>query len=97
MESYSSRVGYAEDGSLDALSRKVDESLRSACSSLPRMSAKRHNPWISTATLQLIEQRNDARRLCMAKETEARLNKAIRQSAKNDRKNWLNDSLCRGD
>ena len=53
-------------------------------------------PWISSATLRLIEQRNAARRCCNAIE-EASVNKLIRRRARLDREEWLNNLVASGE
>eukprot|EP00959_Pyramimonas_sp_CCMP1952_P318659 6667866-Pyramimonas_sp.AAC.1 len=57
------------------------------------VTAKR--PWIRTATLDLIELRNNARVLGQFA-LEASLNKQIKSAAKNDRAAWLEADLADG-
>ena len=55
---------------------------------LPIRKAKKQKPWISTLTLDLIEQRATAR-VNHDFATELSLQKQIKQSARSDRRNWL--------
>ena len=60
---------------------------------MPSISASSKRPWISTATLNLIDTRNDAR-LNHDYDHEVILNKKMRQSASKDRLNWC-DALIK--
>ena len=53
-------------------------------------------PWIQDRTLALIERRNLAMRNCN-RCLEVDLNKKIRASARQDRRDWLDDKLATGD
>ena len=63
---------------------------------LPKRSVSRNRPWIQSRTLALIEERNAARHTGDYY-TEMELNKKIRQSAKSDRRDWLNRMLIEKD
>ena len=60
------------------------------------MQATAKHPWISSATLTLIDQRSSAR---LAKDifNERRIHKQIKISVKNDRSKWLNTLLQTGE
>ena len=63
---------------------------------LPTLAATRHRPWISSATLELITSRSDARKNGdYAREKQ--LSGKIRASVKADRNRWLDDLLATGD
>lgn len=67
----------------------------SAIQELPEIKSKPKRPWISDSTLQLIDQRSEARRT-KNQEWEKRLTKEIKFSVKMDRNRWLIDLASTG-
>ena len=63
---------------------------------LPQVRSVAKRPWISPATLALIDQRSEARR-DQQRALEIQLNAAIRKSSSRDREQWLNDLCISGD
>lgn len=63
---------------------------------LPSRAVVARRPWISDATLSLIEARNEARRLG-ASEREILLNKRIKAAVKTDKNSWLDSMVASGD
>ena len=78
------------------LAIKISDAMHRAAAKLPTKTLSARWPWISEWTLQLIEQRNDAR-LAGDYAAEMRLSAAVKRSAKDDRKEWLESSLIKGD
>ena len=63
---------------------------------LPKMPVVRRKPWISDSTISLIEQRRLARQH-FDSDGEKLLHKAIKKSARKDRRTWLLDLAGKGD
>jgi len=63
---------------------------------IPTVKACKRKPWISQDTLELICQRNDARK-AVDRENEQILRKMIQKSARKDRAAWLNNLAGKGD
>jgi len=76
--------------------RMVDAFRKAEATHLPTETFVARRPWISQDTLDLIRQRNQAR-ITGAHAHETDLNKAIRRSAKADRRKWLDEMLQTGD
>ena len=75
---------------LDARGKCVNDAfLRAATLALPARQATKRRPWIHDATLQLIDERNSARRSNDAAKEHV-LNASIRSAVKTDRAAWLN-------
>ena len=80
-----------EDCSLDQIADKVTSSFNAAASALTKDStARKSRPWISQETIELIQDRQQARIQGQHAE-ERELHKRVRTSAKLDRKQWLSD------
>ena len=69
---------------------------QSAAKTLPTLTVEARRPWISAATLGLVQCRNRAR-TAKDLEAEADYNKRIRSSARADRRKWLEDLAATGD
>ena len=83
--------------SLDNQAGQIAASMFAAASKcLEQREVKPNRPWIRRGTLDLIELRNQAR-INSQHQLELSLNKLIKQSAKQDRKEWLNDMMDTGD
>ena len=67
----------------------------SASDHVPLLSATPRRPWISSRTLFLIEQRNEARVRNSREDVQA-LNKQVQISARADRKRWLDEAIENG-
>ena len=76
--------------------KNVASAMQQAASHLTCKASMTKRPWISEATLMIIERRNMARCTGDHKE-ELQLNKLVKQSAKADRRAWLNEALENGD
>ena len=83
------------DGLDQYFAMMTDAFQAAAAETLPKVPVKRQRPWISNRTLELLNQRAEARH-SGAFEAERALAKAIRQSVKQDRSNWLNDLVATG-
>ena len=74
----------------------TDAFLSAARATLPVMGAVAHRQWISTWTLQLIDERAEAR-IAHDWDLERGLNKSIRASAREDRRTWLDKQCEKGE
>jgi len=75
--------------------KQVTSAFVTASEVLPRQSISRKRPWISERTLQLIVARSVSRQNNDYVE-EVRLNKSVRVSAKNDKREYLQTELATG-
>ena len=64
--------------------------LQAAANTLPQRIARANQPWISDATLALVDERDAARRQGHI-ERELELNKEVKQAARADKGRWLDD------
>ncbi|CAK0833860.1 unnamed protein product, partial [Prorocentrum cordatum] len=87
----------AEQRTLDELNAHVASAIQHAAEAcLSTLPAARHRPWISSATLELITSRSDARKngdYTREKQPPG----TIKASAKTDRNKWLDDLPAPGD
>ena len=84
------------DGNLSALSSQINECLKvAAAESVPSLAATPQKPWISQATLNIIESRGVARRAGQH-QLEQALHCMIRAAVRADKQRWLNDLLQGG-
>ena len=84
-------------GDLDSLWASAEQAFqRAAAKTLPTLPVKATKPWISAATLHLIQSRNVAR-TARDYDAERECNKRIRWSARADRRRWLEDLAATGD
>ena len=82
--------------SLDEVAETISRAFDVAANTvLPVKELVAHRPWISSSTLDLIEQRNRARAYGQHV-SECELNRRIRGSARKDRKDWLMERLSTG-
>ena len=96
-QEFLSKAGEAlQSTSPDVVAGAVQGAMHVAAEYLPSRSLSPHRPWITSATLELIEDRNFARQRGHY-EDERKLHKLIRQSAKKDRKAWLDNVLENAD
>lgn len=75
--------------------KQVAEAFVTASEVLPRQSITRKRPWVSEKTLQIITARNVARHTNDYVE-EVRLNKLVRASAKDDKRDYLQTEFANG-
>ena len=88
--------GAAGDNDCQKLMSLVTESMHAAAEeTIPVITLLPQKPWISANTLNLIGQRNDARKMGN-RSVEVELNKQIRKSARADRGDWLDNIVTTG-
>ena len=90
--SLSAALEVEEDDCPDEAVAKIEAAFHAAAlaASIPKRKPQKQRPWISEQTLGLIDQRRAAR-FEHDRDTEATMQRAIRVSAREDRKKWLCD------
>lgn len=89
-ESLQPRALEKHSGNLNLVSDCITEAFEAAGAALPKVTAAKRKPWISQATMGLVEQRRLAHTRNQFAE-ERRLHTEVKKSAKRDKKKWLED------
>ena len=80
--------------SLDDAAANVAQAMHEASQIAARPQARRHQPWISGATIALLAERDQARTNGTGEE--AKLNKEIKKAVRRDKSKWLESTLAGG-
>ena len=84
-----------EQENLDVHAEHISDAFKVGIETLPKKELTAKRPWISEGTLDLIQRRNAQRHSGNYGE-ECRLNKLVRDSAKNDRQKFITEDIGNG-